>query len=124
MLAAKSMTAHGALRRQKQLIGKIMRETDPDPIRAAIDSFGRQDRITKQIFREAEAWRERLTEDAGGDLGEFFELTGHRNDVLAEAVASWFTAPNDEARRLIRRKIFREVHNDLTSKMQATTSSI
>ncbi len=124
ILAAKSMKAHGALRRQKQLIGKIMRGTDPDPIRAAIDAYGKNDRAAKQIFRYSETWRERLTVDSGEDLGLFFELIGHRNDVLAESVASWFSAADDNQRKLARRQIFREIHKELTSKMQNTASSI
>jgi len=36
---ARHMKARGALRRQKQLIGKLMRGVDPEPIRAAINNF-------------------------------------------------------------------------------------
>jgi len=33
VLQAKQMKAHGALRRQKQYIGKLMRHIDPEPVR-------------------------------------------------------------------------------------------
>ena len=33
VLEAKQMKAHGALRRQKQYIGKLMRHIDPEPLR-------------------------------------------------------------------------------------------
>ena len=36
VLAAKRMNKHGALRRQKQYIGKLMGRIDPEPIRAAL----------------------------------------------------------------------------------------
>ena len=36
VLAARRIKSHGALRRQKQYIGKLMRRVDPEPIRAAI----------------------------------------------------------------------------------------
>lgn len=124
VIAAKSITAHGALRRQKQLIGKIMRDMDPDPIKAAIDRFGSSDRMEKQIFREAEAWRERLTTGDASDLAEFTDVVGHRNEELVDALADWFAAPSDGARRLVRRKIFREIHKDLASRMQNTSPSI
>ena len=39
---ARAMKSHGALRRQKQYIGKIMRHVDPEPIRAAIESLRRK----------------------------------------------------------------------------------
>jgi ribosomal 50S subunit-associated protein YjgA (DUF615 family) len=124
VLVARSMSAHGAMRRQKQLIGKIMRSIDADPIKAALDAYGNNDRLAKQIFRDAEQWRERMTQHAGNDLEQFFELTGHRNDKLAEAVASWSSAPGEDALRLARREIFREIHKELTSRMQNSASSI
>lgn len=36
VLDARQIKSHGALRRQKQYIGKIMRQVDPEPIRAAM----------------------------------------------------------------------------------------
>ncbi|MDH3615393.1 MAG: DUF615 domain-containing protein [Gammaproteobacteria bacterium] len=36
VLEARQIKSRGALRRQKQYIGKIMRHVDPEPIRAAI----------------------------------------------------------------------------------------
>ena len=39
---ARGMKSHGALRRQKQYIGKVMRHVDPEPIRAALESLRRK----------------------------------------------------------------------------------
>jgi ribosome-associated protein len=36
IMEARQIKAHGALRRQKQYIGKLMRDIDPAPIRAAL----------------------------------------------------------------------------------------
>ncbi len=36
VLEAQHIKAHGALRRQKQYIGKLMRNVDPEPVRTAI----------------------------------------------------------------------------------------
>jgi len=36
LLEARRIKSHGALRRQKQYIGKLMRQVDPEPIRAAL----------------------------------------------------------------------------------------
>ncbi len=38
---AKQMKAHGALRRQKQYIGKLMRHIDPEPIRSEMEKLRR-----------------------------------------------------------------------------------
>ena len=41
VLEAKQMKAHGALRRQKQYIGKLMRHIDPEPIRSEMAKLRR-----------------------------------------------------------------------------------
>ena len=39
---ARRIKAHGALRRQKQYIGKLMRHVDPEPINAALKQLRRK----------------------------------------------------------------------------------
>ena len=41
VLEARQMKAHGALRRQKQYIGKLMRHIDPEPIRSEMAKLRR-----------------------------------------------------------------------------------
>lgn len=41
ILEARQITSNGALRRQKQYIGKLMRQEDPEPIRAALERISR-----------------------------------------------------------------------------------
>ncbi len=118
---AKGMRAHGALRRQKQLIGKLMREVDPEPIRAALDAFGRHDKLAKEVFREAERWRDRIAAEGSTALAEFFELIGGENRELKEQSKAYEAATHDKARRLIRRKIFSEIHKEIAAKMQNTS---
>ena len=115
---AKSMKAHGALRRQKQLIGKLMREVDPKPIRIAIDAFGRHDEPAKEVFRASERWRDRIAVEGLAALPDFFELIGGENRALREQAKSYEAATHDKARRLIRRRIFAEIQKELASKMQ------
>jgi ribosome-associated protein len=42
VLEAKRMSKRGALRRQKQFIGKLMSRVDPEPIRAALARLQRK----------------------------------------------------------------------------------
>ena len=58
--AAASMRGRGALRRQKQLIGKLMRNADAGAIHAALDARAADDRVAKRIFANAERWRDRI----------------------------------------------------------------
>ena len=42
VVEARSIKSHGALRRQKQFIGKLMRHIDPEPIRVALEKLRRK----------------------------------------------------------------------------------
>jgi ribosome-associated protein len=122
--AARSMRAHGALRRQKQLIGKLMRNVDPEPIRDTLASFGAKDRLEKRIFREAEAWRDRITGQEPGAVEALLDYLGHDCPGLSDAVSAFLSAPDDRARKHSRRRVFRVIHDEVARKVQNTSSSI
>ena len=60
---ARRIRARGGLRRQRQLIGKLMRDADGDAIRAALDDEGREHRTDVAVQHAAERWRERMLAD-------------------------------------------------------------
>lgn len=60
---AKRLTSNGAIRRQKQYIGKIMRSVDPAPIQAKFDEWDGTSRAQAAKFHQLERWRERLLSD-------------------------------------------------------------
>jgi ribosome-associated protein len=68
---ARSITSHGALKRQRQYIGKLMRNVDPEPIRARLDEFRNTDRLAKSRFQQTERWRDRLIAEGDTALTEF-----------------------------------------------------
>ena len=81
MLDAKRMRSHEAKRRQLQYIGRLMRELDPEPIRAQLAAVEGSSAQATAAHRRLEAWRERLlsddsaltsfaTEHPGADLQE------------------------------------------------------
>jgi ribosome-associated protein len=115
---ARSTNSHGALRRQKQLIGKLMREIDAEPIRIAIDELNRRPQADKRAFREAEAWRDRLCRDAAAALAEFRAHTGNSNPLLQQLVNDHAKATLEPSRKALSRQIFRAVHKELSAKMQ------
>lgn len=116
---ARSTNSHGALRRQKQLIGKLMRGIDAEPIRIAIDALNRRPQADKRVFREAEAWRDRLCSDAKDSLAEFRTHAGSSSPVLQQLVADHAAATLEAARKALSRQIFREVHRELSAKMRS-----
>ena len=65
VLEAKRMRSHEAKRRQLQYIGRLMRELDPEPIRAQLAATEGSSAQAAAAHRRLEAWRERLiTDDA------------------------------------------------------------
>lgn len=53
----------GGLRRQKQYIGKLMRDLDAAPIRAQLDALEGHSRAQTVHLHRLERWRDRLLED-------------------------------------------------------------
>jgi ribosome-associated protein len=117
VIAAAKMKSHGALRRQRQLIGKLMRNVDPEPIRRALDVFQHQERTAKDVFRRAEEWRDRIVQSGHPGLNEFFDMTGREYRDLS-ILLNEYAAADDSGRRTLRRKIFRLVHAELTTMVQ------
>ncbi|MGH8133906.1 MAG: ribosome biogenesis factor YjgA, partial [Steroidobacteraceae bacterium] len=68
--AARRITARAAGARQRQYIGKLMRELDPEPIRAALAARGAVSAREAERFRRVEEWRERLISGGAAALDE------------------------------------------------------
>jgi len=122
VVVARKISSHGALRRQKQLIGKIMREVDPLPIRAALARLGQSDHAAKAVFRQAEQWRDRIAAEGRPALLEFAVATGQDSLQLASDLSDYEKNPGSEYRRRIRRKMFREIHQILADVRQIAVS--
>jgi ribosome-associated protein len=63
VLEAQRITSHGAIRRQMQLIGKLMRGVDPEPIAEQLAEIRGESDAAKAVFHALERWRERLLTD-------------------------------------------------------------
>ncbi len=74
VLAAQKITAHEGRRRQLQFIGKLMRNVDPAPIQARLDTWKSASAEQIAHMHRIEHWRDRLLAEpaAIGELaGEF-----------------------------------------------------
>ena len=56
--------------RQRQYIGKLMRDIDPEPIRAALMAHSEKSALDAERFKRLEAWRERLVTEGAAALEE------------------------------------------------------
>jgi len=67
---ARRITSRGGGARQRQYIGKLMRDIDLEPIRTFIASRSKVDARETEKFKRVEAWRERLIKDGVQALDE------------------------------------------------------
>lgn len=82
LLEYKRITSHGAMRRQMQFIGKVMREVDVESIVEHLAVIRGESNVAKAEFHALERWRERLLADD-------------------DAVTEWLTAhPDADGQRL------------------------
>lgn len=70
ILEARRITSHEAKRRQMQYIGKLMRDVDPEPIRAQLAAVNAGSAQSAAAHKRLETWREKLMADEGA-LTEF-----------------------------------------------------
>ena len=80
ILDAKSIKSHGAMRRQAQLIGKLMRSADSETILAAYEHLCAEESTQTATFHVIEDWRARLIKSDKDALTEFV-ATYHPVDV-------------------------------------------
>jgi ribosome-associated protein len=107
---ARTIKSHGALRRQKQLIGKLMRELDPNPIRAELTQLRADGVREKRVFARAEKWRDRLVREGAMALDAFADETGDADAELKALLAELSVAFSERDEKTVKRKIFRRIH--------------
>ena len=118
VIAAAKIHSHGALRRQKQLIGKLMRSCDPEPIRRALEARVGDERRAKRIFAESERWRDRIASGGDEDIRSFCERSGAAAGPLEDLLGKIRTAPNERIEKTLRRQLFRAIHDALMAAAQ------
>ncbi len=73
IIEAKSLKSHGAIRRQAQLIGKLMRSSESDLILASYDQLQAEANATTADFHQVEVWRTRLIHEGKDALTAFVD---------------------------------------------------
>jgi ribosome-associated protein len=74
ILLAKRITSRGGLARQRQYIGKLMRDLDPAPIEAALSEESRISAIDAEKHKRIEAWRARLLTEGPDALNDLLKV--------------------------------------------------
>jgi ribosome-associated protein len=113
---AQRIKSNSALRRQRQYIGKLMRQVDATPIREALDEVTRKSRTDKRLFAQAESWRDRIASEGTAAIEAFRQATNNSADELPALFEELERASNDRARRIARRKLFRAINDVLVAR--------
>lgn len=113
IVVARGITSRSALRRQRQLIGKLMRGADADAIGATLREIARRDREEAEAFHAAERWRDRIAAEGEPAAAAFAELTGRRSPQLDALVRELAAAADETRARTARRQLFRLVRDEL-----------
>lgn len=80
IIQAKSLNSHGAIRRQAQLIGKLMRSTDTEAVFEAYHAIISEEKAQTAAFHDIEIWRDRLI-NGGRDALTAFVDHYHPDDL-------------------------------------------
>jgi ribosome-associated protein len=97
------ISSHEAQRRQRQFIGRLMREVDPQPLQAAIEEHDRPNREAARRFRATERWRDRLLAEGVPAVKTFLALhPSVDGEALAAALAEASRGEIGASRRLFR----------------------
>src|SRR5271166_460730 len=67
------LPSHGAQVRQRQYIGKLMRDIDPEPVLAKLAERKQRHDLEIRHFQQIERWRDRLLSDDTAAVDEFLQ---------------------------------------------------
>jgi ribosome-associated protein len=110
---AHTLRAHEAKRRHMQYIGRLMRDVDAEPIRAALTRMQEGPARERARFAALERWRERILDEPGG-LQAFLDAhPGAPRERLASLADAARDARARHARPHSYRALFRELERHL-----------
>ena len=107
---AKDMHQRGALRRQKQYLGRLMREVDAEPIRKALDRRKTTSDKHGQHFHNAEQWRERILSQGEPAITACLDQVSIDADTVRELASKAEHAGSQHARKTAATELFRHLH--------------
>lgn len=92
-----------ALRRQRQYVGRLMRDVDPEPLQRAVEEASRPGREAARRFRETAAWRDRIAAEGAPAIVRFLAAhPGGDEAALHAALADLQAGRAGAAKRLFR----------------------
>ena len=93
---ARKIQSRGGLKRQRQYIGKIMRQIDSDVIKNQLEKIKHKHDVNTANFKRVEKWRDRLLENDKTALTEIIE---HYPDIDRQHVNQLIRLANQEKQK-------------------------
>jgi ribosome-associated protein len=112
---AHTLRAHEAKRRHMQYIGRLMRDVDAEPIRAALARMQEGPARERARFAALERWRERIIDEPGGLQAFVDAYPGASRERLASLADAARAERAHHARPHRYRALFRELERHLRS---------
>jgi ribosome-associated protein len=111
VLLAKRITARGGLARQRQYIGKLMRDVDPVPLEAALNARSRGAQIDAERHKRTEAWRTRLLSEGPKALDDLLKWCPDADRMALQALIDKATRTRIDSgsREAASRELFRSL---------------
>ena len=94
---AKAIKSHGALKRQMQFIGSLMRKIDPEPVQEALEGIEQGNYKKAQEFKEIERWRD--------------ELMAGNKELMEEILVKYPSADRQQLSQLVRNAVKERKNN-------------
>ncbi|MES2354517.1 MAG: ribosome biogenesis factor YjgA [Pseudomonadota bacterium] len=116
---AKRINKHGALKRQRQYIGRLMRDVDPAPLREMMESWQQPSRAAIAQQHLAERWRERLIADDQEFTAFAAEFSGTDMSRLRQLARNAREEREREKPPRAFRELYRILHGIITNSSSA-----
>jgi ribosome-associated protein len=113
ILLAKRITSRGGLARQRQYIGKLMREIDLAPIESALGQKSRDDAFEGERHKRIEAWRTRLLTGGSAALDDLLKWSPGADRKALQALITKATSQRVDSgsRDAASRELFRTLRS-------------
>lgn len=104
---ARRLTKHGALRRQRQYIGKLMREIEPDALEAFLGRRADLAQRERRRFHTLERWRDRILKEGDAAIDGCVDALGADGAELRRLAAAARGSLDEARRKRAGRALFR-----------------
>lgn len=122
VMLARKMHRFGALNRQKQFIGKLMRQIDAQPIREALAAIEQEGLAEKHSHQLCEMWRDRLLNEGDPALESFLEkYPDSDRQQLRQIIRKHQKAGSEIVLSTERKKLYRFLHAVLAADAMAVS---